>query len=49
MAKIGRSDIQIDTNWDEETRAWVVDQIRDDNCRFLEKVGRPIDYWGDLF
>ena len=49
MAKIGRSHIQVNTNWDEETRQWVINQIREDNCRFLAHMGRPQDYWGDLF
>ena len=49
MARIGRSDFQIDTKWDEDTRAWAVDQIREDNCRFLKKVGRPIDHWGNVY
>lgn len=49
MARIGRSHIQVDTTWDEETRQWVLNQVRDDNCNFLSEMGRRKDYWGDLF
>lgn len=49
LARIGRSDIQINTAWDEETRQWVIKQIREDNCRFLQTMGKPQDYWGHLF
>jgi hypothetical protein len=49
LAKIGRADVQLNTTWDEPTRRWVIDQIRDDNCKFLAHFNRPINYWGDLF
>jgi hypothetical protein len=49
MGRLGRGDVQVDTTWDEETRAWVIAQLRDDNCRFLDHFGRPRDYWGQLF
>jgi hypothetical protein len=49
MATLGRSKDQVNTAWDEETRHWVIDQIRDDNCRLLAHFGRPKDFWGDLF
>lgn len=49
MAKIGRSHVPIDTKWDTETHAGVVEQIREDNCRFLDHFKRPRDYWGNLF
>jgi hypothetical protein len=49
MAKIGRFNLPINTTWDEEVRRWVIDQIRDDNCRFLDHFRRPRNYWGDLF
>ncbi|MGH7940139.1 MAG: sulfotransferase family protein [Limisphaerales bacterium] len=49
MGRIGRSKIKVNTEWDEETRRWVIHQIRDDNCRFLDQMGRRRDYWGDLF
>jgi hypothetical protein len=49
MAKIGRGHIVPNTTWDEESRRWVIDQIREDNCRFLSHFGRPLNYWGDLF
>jgi hypothetical protein len=31
--------------WDEDTRAWVLEMIRDDVEAFLEHTGRPRDYW----
>lgn len=49
MARRGLSIGQVNTAWDEPARQWVVDQIRDDNCRFLAHFGRPRDFWGDLF
>ena len=48
MAKHGRDVIQINTQWDRETRMAVINQIRDDNCRFLAHFGRPKNYWGDF-
>jgi Sulfotransferase family len=49
MARLGRGKVQVDQDWDPETRKWVIDQIRDDNCRFLAHFGRPENHWGDLF
>jgi len=49
MAAIGRGNAQVNTTWDEETRRWVIDQLRDDNCRFLDHFGKPRNHWGDLF
>lgn len=49
MAKLGRGDAQLNTTWDEETRRWVIDQIREDNCHFLAHFGRPKNYWGEIF
>ena len=49
MAKRGLSGGIVNTTWDETTRQWVVDQIREDNCRFLAYFGRPKNFWGDLF
>jgi hypothetical protein len=49
MEQIGRGGVEIDTNWDEAVRQSVVDQLREDNCKFLSYFGRPLDYWGDLF
>jgi hypothetical protein len=49
MAKRGLSEAQINTTWDEPTRQWVVNQLRDDNCRFLAYFGRPKNFWGELF
>ena len=49
MAWIGRGHVQVDTTWEKGTRRWVLSQLRDDNCRFLEQMGRPMNYWGNLF
>lgn len=49
MAKQGASNVSVDTAWDAETRQWVINQIRDDNCRFLAHFGRPNNFWGELF
>lgn len=47
-ARIGRGDVQLNMTWEEKVRRWVVDQIREDNFRFLEYFGRPKTYWSDL-
>jgi len=49
MRNLGRADVPIETQWDPETRKWVIDQLHDDNCRFLAHFGKPANYWGDLF
>jgi len=49
MATIGRTGIQVNTAWDDATRRWVIDQLRDDNCRFLDHFRKPRNFWGDLF
>ncbi|TVQ32398.1 MAG: sulfotransferase [Phycisphaeraceae bacterium] len=32
--------------WDEQTRAWTVERLREDSHAFLERYGKPHDYWG---
>jgi len=49
LAWIGRGDVQVNTTWDDGTRRWVLNQLLDDNCRFLEQMRRPRNYWGNLF
>lgn len=49
MAAIGRGNVRVNTTWDDATRRWVIEQLRDDNCRFLEHFKKPRTYWGDLF
>jgi hypothetical protein len=49
LAKLGRGHITLNTTWDEEVRRWVIDQLREDNCKFLAHFGKPLNYWGDLF
>jgi hypothetical protein len=39
----------INTDWDTEVRTWVLNQLRDDNCRLLDYFGKPQDYWGALY
>jgi hypothetical protein len=34
--------------WDQPTLEWAVAQVADDTAAFLEAVGMPADYWGDL-
>lgn len=48
MNRIGRGNLQLDTAWNEETRRWVIDQIKDDIRRFLNHFGRSPEYWDNL-
>jgi hypothetical protein len=48
IAAIGRGWAQVDPKWDPATRKWVLEQIRDDNLRFLAHWGRPPSVWPDL-
>lgn len=45
----GRNDTSIDTTWDPKIRQQVINTLRDDNLKFLQYFGKPVDYWGDLF
>jgi hypothetical protein len=49
LATLGRKDVKLNTTWEPQTRQWVIDQIREDNCQFLAHFGRPKNHWGDLF
>ncbi len=49
LKELGRGDLKVETDWKPETRKWVIDQLREDNLRFLDYFKRPRDYWGDLF
>ena len=31
--------------WDEPTRAWVIDQLAEPTARFLERHGKPSSFW----
>jgi hypothetical protein len=46
---VSSSGVPLVTEWDETTRNWVLEQIREDNTRLLQHFGKPKDYWGDLF
>jgi len=48
VSTVGKN-VEIDTAWEPGTRQWVIDQLRDDNCRFLSHFGRKLDYWGNLY
>ena len=45
MNELGRGDIKIRTNWNKKTLKWVVDQLKDDNTKFLKYFNKPKDYW----
>jgi hypothetical protein len=49
MAQRGLGHIPVVTVWEPETRKRIIDQIREDNCRFLAHFGRPKNFWGELF
>ena len=45
----GLSIEDFNTQWDDDTRSYVIDQLRDDNLKLLKYFGKPEDYWGNLF
>jgi hypothetical protein len=45
--QLGRGNLRINTEWEPATLEWVRSQLAEDNRRFLEHFGRPVDYWGD--
>ncbi len=49
MALLGVQSVEVDTSWDEESRCWVIDQLREDNTWFLNHFGKPLDCWSGLF
>jgi hypothetical protein len=49
MAALGRAHIPLDAEWDQETKKWIIDLLREDNCRFLDHFGKPRNHWGELF
>lgn len=49
LARVGRPNVALNTTWDDDVRRWVIDQIREDNCRFLDHFGRPRNFWGEIF
>ncbi|MCP3675717.1 MAG: sulfotransferase [Gammaproteobacteria bacterium] len=38
-----------DSKWEVETKAKVIDQLRDDNLKILRYFGKGDDFWGDIF
>jgi hypothetical protein len=49
LAALNRHDVSIDTEWDSETKQYVLDLIRDDTSRFLAHFGRQAEIWNDMF
>ncbi len=49
LAGIGRSNLKINTVWDETVRQKIINEIREDNSRFLAHFGKPQDHWGGIF
>ena len=47
--KYNNDQLLINTDWNAEVRSWVLNQLRDDNCRILDYFGKPPDYWGNLY
>lgn len=47
LSRLGRADVEFNAAWDDETRKWVVGQIREETCRFLDYFNRPRSYWPD--
>lgn len=47
--RLGRADVRVNTEWDPDVRRWVLNEIAEDNRRFLEYFRRPVDYWGSLY
>jgi len=45
----GLSMEEFNTQWDDDTRAYVIDLLREDNLKLLNYFGKPEDYWGNLF
>lgn len=48
QASVSPSGVPLVSAWDDETRAWAIEQLKDDITRFLQHFGKPLDYWGDL-
>jgi hypothetical protein len=49
VAARGQSLQNFDTEWDSETRAYAINELREDNLKILRYFGKPDDYWGDIF
>lgn len=44
--KILKKPIEGRPEWDESTRRFVIERLADDNRAFLQRYGKPDDYWG---
>lgn len=40
--------VRISTEWDDQTRQWVLDQLREDSLQLLSHFRKPRDYWHDI-
>lgn len=49
IKKLGRGELSINMKWNAAVRKRVIDEIRNDNIKFLQHFGKPSNYWGDLF
>jgi hypothetical protein len=45
----GQSLDNYDTQWDADTRAYVINELREDNLQLLRHFNKGDDYWGDIF
>ncbi len=46
LRKVLKKPITERPKWDEATRAWAIDRLREDNHEFLARYGKPADFWG---
>jgi hypothetical protein len=49
IADLGQEYSDNELKWLPEVYQWTVDQLRDDNLRFLAHFNKPVHYWGELF
>ncbi len=46
---MGQTLKDFDLQWDDDTRAYVIDKLREDNLQLLRYFNKPDDYWGNIF
>ena len=49
FASQGQSFNNYDTQWDADTRSYVINELREDNLQLLRYFNKGDDYWGDIF
>jgi len=47
--QLGANNLIINTEWEPKVRQQVINEIRDDNLKFLKHFNKPVNYWGELF